>query len=440
MKSKDYLDFRKIFIFWLPLFFTWILMAMERPILATIIARLENPKINLAAFGVAFSLALLFEAPIIMMLSASTALVKNKNTYIKLRNFTVFLNFFITILMLIIIIPPIFNFLAIDLINLTKQIAELTHISCIILLPWPAAIGFRRFYQGVLINNNQTKRVGYGTVIRLVSSAGFGFLLYFFSNLKGTYVGASALSFGVIMEAIASRLMAITAIKNTLKSKYKNEQFVNYKYIIKFYFPLSLTSILSIGVNPLLTFFLGRSRFAIASLAVYPVVESVVFIFRSTGLSFQEVAISLLGQDNKNFKKIFKFSLFLFSFSSGILLFISITPLSKIIFHNILGLSMNLSNLAKLPTFILFLLPGLSVFLSFQRAFVVNSRKTSKITIATAIEVFVIFSGLLICIGFLNMVGVISAAISLIIGRVSSNVYLFLSEKREYFKKTYSIV
>ncbi|MFI5142626.1 MAG: hypothetical protein ACHQHM_01210, partial [Thermoanaerobaculales bacterium] len=65
---------RRIFAFWAPLAATWLMMAVEGPFLGAVIARLAEPKYNLAAWGVAFSFAMLVEAPIIMMLSAATAL------------------------------------------------------------------------------------------------------------------------------------------------------------------------------------------------------------------------------------------------------------------------------------------------------------------------------------------------------------------------------
>ena len=67
------LTHRKIFTFWLPLAGTWLMMAVEGPFLAAIIARLPNPKENLAAFGIAFAFAAIVEPPVIMLLSASTA-------------------------------------------------------------------------------------------------------------------------------------------------------------------------------------------------------------------------------------------------------------------------------------------------------------------------------------------------------------------------------
>lgn len=65
--EKALLIRRKIAAFWLPLFSTWLMMGLEGPFIAAVIARLTEAKFNLAAYGVAFSLGMLFESPIIMM-------------------------------------------------------------------------------------------------------------------------------------------------------------------------------------------------------------------------------------------------------------------------------------------------------------------------------------------------------------------------------------
>src|SRR5512137_2087677 len=130
---------KKILTFWYPLAASWLMMAVEGPFLAAIIARLPDPKFNLAAYGVAFSFALIVESPIIMLLSASTALCKDSDAYYKLRRFTIILNTAITAIMIIILLPPVFHYLAKHLIQLPHHIAKLTHTALLLLLPWPAA-------------------------------------------------------------------------------------------------------------------------------------------------------------------------------------------------------------------------------------------------------------------------------------------------------------
>ncbi len=72
----------RILVFWVPLALTWLMMASEGPFITAIIARLDEPKFNLAAYGVAFSLALIVEAPVIMLMSASTNEVLSTTTEI----------------------------------------------------------------------------------------------------------------------------------------------------------------------------------------------------------------------------------------------------------------------------------------------------------------------------------------------------------------------
>ncbi len=57
IKTEE-LTLKKVFYFWVPLAATWLMMSVEGPFLSAIIARMSNPVYNLAAYGVAFSLAL----------------------------------------------------------------------------------------------------------------------------------------------------------------------------------------------------------------------------------------------------------------------------------------------------------------------------------------------------------------------------------------------
>ena len=418
--KPDSLSLRKIFVFWLPLAATWLMMAAEGPFLAALIARLAEPKYNLAAYGVAFSFALIIEAPVIMIMSASTALVKDFSTYIKLRNFTFGLSLAITAVMFLFIIPPVFYFIAEDLIGLPPEVSRLTHIATVILLPWPGTIGYRRFYQGVLIRSNLTKRVAYGTVIRLSTMALTAVGFYLFTNVDGVIVGASSLSAAVTLEAVASRLM----VHSTLKKMKDEEIKLSYKQIWDFYLPLALTSLITLGVHPLVVFFMGQSRMALESLAVLPVLNSFVFIFRSMGLSFQEVGIALMGDHHENYYMLKKFGWVMGITVVSVLAVVAFTPLSSIWFNDVSGLSLELSSLAHNPLIILVIMPGLTVLISFQRAVLVEAKNTKPITLATVIEFAGIVVVLFILIKYFSAIGITAAAAAFIIGRLGANLYL----------------
>jgi len=403
------------------------MMSVEGPLIAAVIARMAEPKLNLAAYGVAFAFALIIEAPVIMLLSASTALVQNPQSFYKLRRFTYLLNGIITGSMLVLLIPPVFYFILSDLMQLDLQMIGLTHSALLILLIWPGAIGYRRFYQGVLIRYGFTRRVAYGTIIRLITMAVTVGLLYRLSSVPGAYLGAAALSVGVLFEAIASRFMARDAIKIVLNQNTPTLSSANltFRGISSFYYPLALTSILGLAIQPALTFFMGQGRYALESLAVWPVVNSFVFIFRSFGLSYQEAAISLIGEKQENYHKIKRFAQMIAMGVTSVLGIVAVSPLLMHWMRGASGLTETLAMFSYLPVQVLIFMPAFSVWISFQRAVLVARRNTSPITAATSIEVFVVVLIMYLLIFYSTFSAVTAAAIALMVGRSGAIGYLW---------------
>jgi hypothetical protein len=448
---------RSIFLFWVPLAAQWLMMGLESPFLAAVIARLADPTFNLAAYGVAYAFAILVEAPVIMLMSASIALVEDADSYRRLRNFANGLNAFSTALLLLVLIPPVYFGIMTGVLGLPPRVAELVRGSLWLLLPWPAAIGYRRFLHGVLIRAGRTRRVAYGTLLRLVAMAGTGVLLAR-ADFPGAWVGAAALSAGVVVEAAAARWMAAGAVRELLggggfaalpetrtepesgseagaggedvvavESGVHADEDVTargYGGIARFYYPLALTSLIGLTVQPLLTFFMGHAPDPVRSLAVFPVVLALSFLFRIFGLSFQEAAIALLGRRNEHARELARFGAGLALAATAGIALVAFTPLAGVWFETVSGLTAELATLALPPTRILVPLPALSVVLAFQRALLVQERKTRPITLATALEVVAI-ALLFPLFGWgMGMMGVTAAAIAFLGGRLVSVLFL----------------
>ena len=428
--SSEQLINKKIFRFWLPLAATWVMMSVEGPYLAALIARSAEPKFNLAAYGVAYSLVLIVEAPIIMIMSASIALVKDSQSFRKLKNFTYSANLLITLVMLVLIIPGIFYFITEDLIGLPEKVSGLTHTAAIILIPWPGAIGYRRFYQGLLIKNNMTRKVAYGTIIRLMTMSLCAIILFVLGNVDGVIIGAASLSSAVIMEAAAVRIMSRDITRKIKVQSNLNNNLLSYREIYHFYYPLALTSLIGLGVQPLVTFFVGQSRMAIESLAVLPVVISFVFIFRALGLSYQEVIIALLGEKKEGYEQLKSFAQKLAVLLIIVLGLFAFTPLADFWFITVSGLSSSLTDLAKLPLMIMFFFPALTVLISIQRGLLVSAKYTKPITVGTATEFITIVVLLFILVNICGMIGAVAATISFVAGRIAAIIYLIPSSRK----------
>ena len=401
-------------------------MASEGPFLAAIIARLPDPTFNLAAHGVAFALAILIEAPVIMLMSAATALVKDRNSFVKLRNFSRGLSLGSTVLLLVVLTPAVYDRVMLSVLGVPEQVANITYGALWFFLPWPSAIGYRRFLQGVLIRSGKTKLVAYGTVIRLMGMIIAALIGYFAFDIPGAWVGGLALGTGVTIEAIAARFMAASTVRAILRGELDSERppDVSYLDIARFYYPLALTSLIGLTVQPLLTFFMGRSVAPIQSLAVFPVVHALSFFFRSMGLAFQDAAIALMGDHFEHLRELERFAFTLGAATTAGLALVAFTPLSDVFFVTISGLTPELAGFALTPTRVIVLLPALSVLLSLQRAILVGGRRTQHITVASALEVGTV-AITFIALGFgLDLVGATAAFSAFLAGRTMSNVYL----------------
>jgi progressive ankylosis protein len=421
---------RSIALFWAPLAATWVMMATEGPLIAAVIARMPDPTFNLAAHGVTFALAILIEAPVIMLMSAATALVRDRTSFLKLRNFAFALNFLSTAGLLVLLIPSVFNWVTGSLIGLPAEVSSLTYGALWFMLPWPGAIGYRRFLQGVLIRAGKTRLVAWGTVIRLIAMALASLCGFLWLDIPGSWIGAMALGIGVSVEAVAARFMAAPTVRGLLDRKGDLEatgREISYRDIASFYLPLALTSLIGLTVQPLLTFFMGRSVAPLESLAVFPVVHSLSFFFRSMGLAFQDVAIALMGERLENFRELRRFALTLGGATSLGIALVGFTPLSHVWFVRISGLTPELTAFALIPTRLLVPLPFLSVILSLQRAILVQGRRTKHITVASAVELAAV-ALVFVSLGWgLNLVGATAAFAAFLGGRLASNAYLLPS-------------
>jgi len=419
--------------FWLPLEATWLMMAAEGPFLAAVIARLPGPKENLAAFAVASALAWIVESPIIMMLSASNALVLDGVAFRKLRRFSMTLNFAVTAVMTGLVAPPVFDVVAGSVLGLSPDVARLAGDSMVFLVLWPGAIGFRRFYQGILIRDGRPQAVTWGTVIRLAAMAATGLLLALVFRLPGASVGAGALGAGVLAEGAASWAMARPTVRRLKRMSPDECSFgrgLTQAGVVRFYAPLALTSVMSFFINPLTTFFLARGRLPLESLAVLPVITGLGFVFRTAGIAMQEVVIALVGDSGENRRPLAGFTLRLGLLSSAGLALVVFTPLASVWYGDVSGLAPDLASFALLPGGLLVLLPFIEAVLSYERGVLVRAHRTAPISAAVAIQLAVTTAAFsLLVLGF-GVVGAVAVGPALTAGYAAGTAVLVLNRRR----------
>jgi hypothetical protein len=423
------LSYRRIFWFWIPLAAMWFMMAVEQPLIAAFVARMPEPEINLAAYGVVFSVALIIESPIIMLLTAGTALSRGGLSYRRLLRFSHLLIAGLTALHLLIAITPLYDLILLRVIGVPEEGAVLGRGAFLVVTPWTAGVGYRRLWQGVLIRHHRTGVVPITIALRLAVTADLLILGYSLNRFPGVFVGSAALSGGVIAAAVAAYLFARPVVKNQLQESSREVDALSWRELIRFYVPLALTSLILLAARPVLTVALSRLPEALDSLAVWPVLLSVSFLGRSIAMSYQEAAIALL-QDRRSLWMLQRFARVL-----GLIMFVlfsifAVSPLAQIWFQRVVGLSVKLTEMTRLPMLILALLPAIGAPISWQRGLLVSSRRTPAITRSVVVNLAVLGS-ILVVLGYTApLPGVLIAAVAYIGSVLAEWLYLRLASAK----------
>ena len=382
-------EMQRIIRTWWPLAASWMLMAAELPALSAVVARLPNPSINLAAYGgVVFPLALIIESPILMLLSASTALSKDWASYRKIWRFMMVTSAVMTGLHLLLVFTPLYYVVVRGILGVPEVIVEPARIGLMIMTPWTWAIAYRRYHQGVLIRFGHSKAVGAGTVMRLSANGLVLLIGYSLGTVSGIVVATSAVIAGVISEAVYVGLAVRPVLRDDVKPAPPVVPPLVWRAFFAFYIPLALTSFISLVAQPIGSAGLSRMPDPIASLAVWPVVTGLLFLIRSLGFAFNEVVVALLDRRGMVSSLRLFTGILAVSVTAFLLLFV-MTPLSEVWFGRISALPPHLAELARTGLWLTLPIPALTALQSWYQGSIVNSRRTRGITEAVVIYLVV---------------------------------------------------
>jgi hypothetical protein len=391
------LTLRRVATLWWPLALSWAMMGLEQPLVSAAVARLPDPAVQLAAWGsFAFAVALVVEAPVIMLLAASTALSRDEAAYRALARVAHGLGLGLTLLHLLIVATPLFHWLAEHVLELPLPVREPARLGLLLLLPWTWAIASRRFHQGVLIRHGQPRTVGWGTALRLTTSCTVLAVGLVDGRGPGVVVAATALSCGVLAEAIYAAVR-VQRVRRALPPADPERPPLRGAPFWRFYFPLAMTPLVTLVILPVGTAAVSRMPDPLPSLAVWPIANAVVFVLQALGLAFHEVVVALLDEPGAR-PPLRRFAVRLAVGTTAALALLSLTPLAHAWFSGVAALPPPLAAMGAATLWLALPIPATRVAQSWYQGLLVHARRTRAIT-----EAVVVFG--VVCVSIL-VVGV----------------------------------
>ncbi|HZX00444.1 MAG TPA: hypothetical protein VFF10_10305 [Trueperaceae bacterium] len=358
---------------------SWLVMGLEMPVVSAVMARLADPEVNLAAYGgVVMPIALLIEAPIMMLLTASTALAKDMASYRLMYRFMMAAGLSLTVLHAALAFTPLYEILVVPLLGPPEVVREPAQLGLALMLPWTWAIAYRRYHQGLLIRFDLSRHVSIGTVVRLIVLV-LTLLVSALLGASGIVAGGLAIAMAVTAEAVYSGIVTRPIVTGPLARATPVDPPLRFNVFWAFYAPLALTSFVSLVVQPLGSAAIARMPEALPSLAAWPVVGGLLFMFRSLGFAFNEVVVAMLDRPGA-FHGLKRFTATLGGAVLAATLLVAFTPLSTLWFSIVSGLEPELARLATYGFAAALLWPFLDVLRNLFQGVIVHAGRTTSIS------------------------------------------------------------
>jgi hypothetical protein len=422
------LTYKGIALLYLPLAASWALMLLEAPLINAFLARGADPELSLAAYGIAQSIILVVEAPVLMILELSIALSRNLADFREIRRFYVLVGLAITALGLLLFYTPLGGLLLCDIMGIPPTIAEATIPALRILVWWPLPIGWRRLYQGVLVNDGRTRIISIATALRLVVLLAVLALGQSFGTIPGATLGAITMVVAVIIEAGVIHWAALSTFRGSLSQKTADAASISLRYLWLFYLPLAVTSVLRQSIRPLITAGIAAAPMPELSLAAWPVSFSLASIFWGPTLGLQPVTVALTtGKDS--WHTVSRFVLAVGSLLTSALALVAFTPLLSVVLGQLFGISGPVAELAAPAVRIQVLLPLAYTFHALFTGLLVKRGHTSAVRTAKTVDMVVVGVTLFLGLRYGSLLGAALGATAIIAGALVEAVWLYFRSR-----------
>ncbi len=395
-----------------PLAFSAFVMNLEGPVVASGLSRLPEPALALAAFGVAFNLALLVESPIISMLEGSIALVRDRQSFFRFGLFMAAAGLGLALLGFGLYFTPAVDRVMLDVLGVPPEIAREAAAAVRFLVLWPPLIGLRRFLQGLMVRFGKTRPIAYAVVVRL---AVLGIVVFWgpsVFHLPGAMLGTLAEALSVAAEALLIAWWSRPAVGRVLHElPSRGISPLTAGAILKFYTPLIWMQVLLNAVPSVITGGIGRATLPELSLAAWPVVNSTVNLVGNP-LSMLQHTVIAVGTTRAH--RVSRFTVGAGLVGSAALTLLAFTPLLDVYLGGRLGLTPRIVDLARTPVRILVVLPVLVALRALLRGRLVAVRQTSLVGLAVTIYLLAIAVLLPVVAARTGFPGVVAAGIALV--------------------------
>ncbi|WP_132281085.1 hypothetical protein [Natranaerovirga hydrolytica] len=333
------------FMFYLPLATTAFFMLLTHTLYNAGLSRLPQPELYLAAFAVAKSLNNMFMGPINMIKQTVIALADNKDNYRSVKKFVIIMSSIASLAYITVAVSGMGQWVFKNLMSVDDNILDIAVTILKVVMLSSITISFRDFYQGIAIKFKKTYLIPIGTFLRLFYVLGIIIFAEKITFVSAAVVAGSMHLGATLVEALVMFLGTKLSLKNIPRSfeklapnkEHMNYKILNYRYILSFFIPLALTSIMKMTAQPIINTGLARTLRPEIALSTYAIAWGLGMNILSPLNMFHQVPLKFLNkEDNKNYKPVIKFAVIIGVLLTTALVIIAFTNVGDFILRKLI--------------------------------------------------------------------------------------------------------
>ncbi len=413
----DSLSQLRLLQLYVPLAFNSILMMIEMPVVTAGISRLPEPELNLAGYGIIVAVTFTLQNLIVPLTHTGNALGRSRHSFYLLRKFSFVMCLLMALISIIIYYTPVYDWLVIGLLAVPEHVARHAQPGVQLMVAAGFAIGWRRFYHGVLIRHGFTGIVGWITIIRAAALLIVTYSLVTANSVTGIVMAGYALTISASIESLVVTVVAEWVLQRSRRVRWASSHSfrLTYGQALRFFLPLALVLVLNNGVRPLITSAMTRLPEPVLSLATFPVAYGVFhLVYLPVSVLTQMVIAYVRDQASHTAMRRFIPTVCLLAWAG--LLLASFTPVIDFYLSAILGVPEDVRVAAVPAVRILSLYIVLAIFQVRYQGLLVAARRTSSTQLATFLNVGAACVTLLIGYFIGTIPGVILGCIAYVVG------------------------
>jgi Na+-driven multidrug efflux pump len=380
--QRPALSYRHLLSFYIPLALSSSMMTLEPLVINTALSHAPNSETTLAAYSVMFSIALVIEAPVIMLVSASNALSKTQDSFRKLFRFMLILAMSVVVIGFVVSLTPLYGWLVLDLMGIPPAVAQAVRPGLVIMSIWPFPIAWRRTLQGLLIAHNRTPVVTAATLVRLLGLIGALVVGRHGMGDRMLVVSALAMQVAVIAESLVVTPPAFRIVREMPSGP--AEKPLTWGGLFRFYQPLAMMMILRQIGRPMLSAGIAAAQLPERSLAAWSVAWSLIMLPFGVTMGLEQVAIAK-GTTPPSLARVRRFAWGVGLVLSGALVLLAFVPAATSALGGLFELTPEIQPLVILVLRITAMLPLLQSLQALLRGVAIGEERTPDVRSAVAV-------------------------------------------------------